>query len=90
VARPRSPPSPNSGPWGTSTAVTGQGFAPHEQVAIYRQTRVFLASETDGNTNLVGAPHSLMGPGPRSGITTMTKTRHPAGRKAATIFMVTP
>lgn len=29
--------SPNSGPYHTVTVVTGQGFAPHEQVAIYKE-----------------------------------------------------
>jgi hypothetical protein len=34
----------------------GQGFAPHEQVAIFRQTRPFFAYETDANGSFVGTP----------------------------------
>src|SRR5215472_12830686 len=48
--RPASTPAvqitPNSGPYGTETVVTGQGFAPHEQVAIYKETRPFFAYNT--------------------------------------------
>ena len=47
TARPASSPAvqitPNSGPYGTETVVTGQGSAPHEQVAIDKETRRFLA-----------------------------------------------
>ena len=48
--------TPNSGPYHTVTVVTGQGFATHEQVAIYKETRPFFAYETDGNGNFVGCP----------------------------------
>lgn len=81
--------TPNSGPYGTSTVVTGQGFAPHEQVAIFKETRAFFAYETDANGNFVGTPHPLMGPGPLNGIITISGTGRTSGRKATTIFTVT-
>ena len=37
--------TPNHGPWFTVTVVTGQGFAPNEQVGIYKQTRPFLPTK---------------------------------------------
>jgi hypothetical protein len=82
--------TPNSGKYGTVTVVTGQGFAPHEQVAIFKQTRAFFAYETDASGSFVGAPHPLMGPGPLSGIITITGTGRTSGLKATTIFTVTP
>jgi hypothetical protein len=82
--------TPNSGKYGTVTVVTGQGFAPHEQVAIYKQTRAFFAYETDANGSFVGAPHPLLGPGPLSGIITITGIGRTSGLKATTIFTVTP
>ena len=81
--------TPNSGPYGTSTVVTGQGFAPHEQVAIYKETRAFFAYETDGNGNFVGTAHPLLGPGPLNGIITISGTGRTSGLKATTIFTVT-
>ena len=82
--------TPNSGKYGTVTVVTGQGFAPHEQVAIYKQTRAFFAYETDASGSFVGAPHPLLGPGPLSGIITITGIGRTSGLKATTIFTVTP
>ena len=82
--------TPNSGKYGTVTVVTGQGFAPHEQVAIYKQTRAFFAYETDASGSFVGAPHPPLGPGPLSGIITITGIGRTSGLKATTIFTVTP
>jgi len=82
--------TPNSGPYHTVTVVTGQGFAPHEQVAIYKQTRPFFAYTTDTTGSFVGAPHPLIGPGPLSGIITITGIGRTSGLKATTIFTVTP
>jgi hypothetical protein len=82
--------TPNSGKYGTETVVTGQGFAAHEQVAIYRNTRPFFAYNTDANGNFVGVPHPLIGPGPVSGIITITGTGRSSGLKATTTFTVTP
>lgn len=81
--------TPNSGPYGTVNVVTGQGFAPHEQVAIYKETRPFFAYETDGNGNFVGAPHPLTGPGPANGIITISGTGRSSSLKATTIYTVT-
>ena len=81
--------TPNSGPYGTVTVVTGQGFAAHEQVAIYKETRPFFAYETDANGNFTGTPHPLIGPGPANGIITITGTGRTSGLKATTIFTVT-
>ena len=81
--------TPNHGPYGTETVVTGQGFAPHEQVAIYRETRPFFAYETDASGSFVGSPHPLIGPGPQSGIITITGIGRTSGLKATTIFTVT-
>jgi hypothetical protein len=82
--------SPNSGPYGTVTVVSGQGFAPHEQVAIYKGTRPFFAYETDANGNFVGNPHPLLGPGPANGIITISGTGRTSGLKATCTFTVTP
>jgi hypothetical protein len=91
--RPASSPAvqitPNSGPYGTETVVTGQGFAPHEQVAIYKETRPFFAYNTDATGSFVGAKHPLLGPGPVSGIITITATGRTSGLKATCIFTVT-
>ena len=81
--------SPNSGPYGTVTVVTGQGFAPHEQVAIYKGSRPFFAYETDANGNFTGSPHPLIGPGPVNGIITISGTGRTSGLKATCIFTVT-
>jgi len=81
--------TPNSGPYGTITVVTGQGFAPHEQVAIYRGSRPFFAYNTDANGSFIGNPHPLIGPGPVSGIIPITATGRTSGLKAATTFTVT-
>jgi len=81
--------SPNSGPYGTVTVVTGQGFLPHEQVAIYKGTRPFFAYETDANGNFVGNPHPLIGPGPANGIITISGTGRTSGLKATCVFTVT-
>jgi hypothetical protein len=81
--------TPNSGPYGTITVVTGQGFAPHEQVAIYRGSRPFFAYNTDANGSFIGNPHPLMGPGPVSGIIPITATGRTSGLKASTVFTVT-
>jgi hypothetical protein len=92
--RPASTPAvqitPNRGPYGTETVVTGQGFAPHEQVAIYKETRPFFAYNTDSNGSFVGAQHPLIGPGPVSGVITITATGRTSGKKATCIFTVTP
>lgn len=82
--------TPNSGKYGTVTVVTGQGFAPHEQVAIFKQTRAFFAYETDASGSFVGAPHPLLGPGPLSGIITITGIGRTSGLKATTVFTATP
>ena len=82
--------TPNSGPYHTVTVVTGQGFASHEQVAIFKETRAFFAYETDGTGSFVGAPHPLIGPGPLSGIITITGIGRTSGLKATTTFTVTP
>ena len=81
--------TPDQGPYGTETVVTGQGFGPHEQVAIYRGTRPFFAYQTDGTGSFVGNPHPLIGPGPASGIITITGTGRTSGLRATTIFTVT-
>lgn len=82
--------TPNSGPYHTVTVVTGQGFAPHEQVAIFKETRAFFAYETDGTGSFVGVPHPLIGPGPLSGIITIIGIGRTSGLKATTTFTVTP
>jgi hypothetical protein len=82
--------TPNHGPWFTVTVVTGQGFAPNEQVGIYKQTRPFFAYETDSTGSFVGTPHPMMGPGPVSGIITITGIGRKSGLKANTTFTVTP
>ena len=82
--------TPNSGPYHTVTVVTGQGFSAHEQVAIFKETRAFFAYETDGTGSFVGAPHPLIGPGPLSGIITITGIGRTSGLKATTTFTVTP
>lgn len=82
--------TPNSGPYHTVTVVTGQGFAPHEQVAIFKETRAFFAYETDGTGSFVGAPHPLIGPGPLSGVITISGIGRTSGLKATTTFTVTP
>jgi len=91
--RPTSSPAvqitPNSGPYGTETVVTGQGFGPHEQVAIYKETRPFFAYNTDTTSSFVGAKHPLLGPGPVSGIITITATGRTSGLKATCTFTVT-
>ena len=91
--RPTSSPAvqitPNSGPYGTETVVTGQGFAPHEQVAIYKETRPFFAYNTDATGSFVGAKRPLLGPGPVSGIITITATGRTSGLKATCTFTVT-
>jgi len=81
--------TPNSGPYGIVTVVTGQGFARHEQVAIYKETRPFFAYNTDATGSFVGAKHPLVGPGPVSGIITITATGRTSGLKATCIFTVT-
>jgi hypothetical protein len=81
--------TPNSGAYGTVTVVTGQGFAPHEQVAIYKETRAFFAYETNANGNFTGTPHPLIGPGPLNGIITISGTGRTSGLKATCIFTVT-
>jgi hypothetical protein len=92
TSRPVSTPAvqitPNRGPYGTETVVTGQGFAPHEQVAIYKETRPFFAYNTDSGGNFVGAQHPLIGPGPASGVITITATGRTSGLKATCIFTV--
>ena len=82
--------TPNSGPYHTVTVVTGQGFAAHEQIAIFKSTRAFFAYETDSTGSFVGAPHPLIGPGPLSGIITITGIGRTSGLKATTTFTVTP
>jgi hypothetical protein len=81
--------TPNHGPYGTVTVVTGQNFAAHEQVAIYKETRAFFAYETDASGSFVGQPHPLMGPGPLSGIITITAIGRTSGLKATTTYTVT-
>jgi len=81
--------TPNSGPYHTVTVVTGQNFAPHEQVAIYKETRAFFAYETDAGGSFVGQPHPLIGPGPLNGIITITAIGRTSGLKATTTFTVT-
>ena len=81
--------SPNSGKYGTETVVTGQGFGPNEQVAIYKGTRPFFAYQTDANGSFVGSPHPLIGPGPVSGIITIKGTGRTTGLSASTTFTVT-
>jgi len=91
--RPTSSPAvqitPNRGRYGTETVVTGQGFAPHEQVAIYKETRPFFAYNTDATGSFAGAKHPLLGPGPVSGIITITATGRTSGLKAICTFTVT-
>lgn len=82
--------TPNSSPYHTVTVVTGQGFAQHEQVAILKQTRAFFAYETDGRGSFVGSPHPLIGPGPVSGIITITGIGRTSGLKATTTVTVKP
>jgi hypothetical protein len=82
--------TPDHGPYTTVTVVTGQNFAPHEQVAIYKQTRPFFAYETDANGSFVGQPHPMMGPGPVSGVITINAIGRTSGRKATTTYTVTP
>lgn len=82
--------TPNHGPLAdTVTVVTGQNFAPQEQVAIYRGTRPFFAYETDASGSFVGQPHPLIGPAPASGIITITAIGRTSGLKATTTFTVT-
>jgi hypothetical protein len=91
--RPASSPAvqitPNRGSYGTETVVTGQGFVPHEQVAIYKETRPFFAYNTDATGGFVGAKHPLLGPGPASGIITITATGRTSGLRGPCIFTVT-
>lgn len=82
--------TPNHGPYGTVTVVTGQGFAADEQVAIYKETRPFFAYETNASGSFTGQPHALTGPGPLSGIITITATGRTSGLKATTTYTVTP
>jgi hypothetical protein len=82
--------TPNSAPYGTVTVVTGQAFAAHEQVAIYKQTRAFFAYETDGTGSFVGQRHPLRGAGPLSGMITITGIGRTSGLKADDHFTVTP
>jgi hypothetical protein len=82
--------TPNSGKWGTLTVVTGQNFAPGEQVAIYKQTRPFFAWQTDAGGSFVGKPERFMGPGPLSNLFTITAIGRTSGLKATTTFTVTP
>jgi len=51
--------TPNHGRCGTVTVVTGQGFAPHEQLAIYRQTRPSFVHETDSTGSCLGVPSAV-------------------------------
>jgi hypothetical protein len=82
--------TPSAGPLGsTETIVSGQGFLPNEQVAVYRDTRPFFAYTTDGSGSFVGAPHPLVGPAPASGIVTITATGRRSGWKATARFTVT-
>jgi hypothetical protein len=82
--------TPNSGKWATLTVVTGQNFAPGEQVAIYKETRPFFAWQTDARGSFVGKPEAFMGPGPLSNVFTITAIGRTSGRKATTTFTVTP
>jgi hypothetical protein len=81
--------TPNHGPWHTLTVVTGQNFAPHEQVAIYKQTRPFFAWQTDASGSFIGHPEQFGGPGPLSGIFTITAIGRTSGLKATTTFTIT-
>ena len=81
--------TPSSGPYGTVTVITGQNFAAHEQVAIYKGTRPFFAYETDASGSFVGQPHPLIGPGPVSGIITINAIGRTSGLKAMNTFTVT-
>lgn len=81
--------TPNTGPYGTETVVSGQGFAAHEQVGIYRGSRPFFAYNTDSTGSFVGAEHPLIGPGPVSGVITITAIGRTSGLKATTTFTVT-
>lgn len=82
--------TPNSGKWGTLTVVTGQNFAPGEQVAIYKETRPFFAWQTDAKGSFVGKPEAFVGPGPLSNVFTITAIGRTSGLKATTTFTVTP
>lgn len=82
--------TPNTGPFSTETVVTGQGFGPDEQVAIYREERPFFAYDTDEAGQFTGVPHPLIGPGPVSGVITITGIGRTSGLKATTTFTVTP
>jgi len=82
--------TPDHGPLAvTVTVVTGQNFAPHEQVAIFRGSRPFFAYETDTTGSFVGQPHPLFGPAPSSGVVTITAIGRTSGLKATTTFIVT-
>jgi hypothetical protein len=81
--------TPNSGPYHTMVVVSGQNFGPHEQVAIYKQTRPFFAWQTDGTGTFVGKPEPFIGPGPLSGIFTITAIGRTSGLKATTTFTIT-
>jgi hypothetical protein len=81
--------TPNHGPYHTLVVVTGQNFAPNEQVAIYKETRAFFAWQTDSTGSFVGKPESFNGPGPLSGIFTITAIGRTSGLKATTTFTVT-
>jgi hypothetical protein len=81
--------TPNSGKWGTLTVVTGQNFAPNEQVAIYKETRPFFAWETNASGSFVGKPEAFTGPGPLSNVFTITAIGRTSGLKATTTFTVT-
>jgi hypothetical protein len=82
--------TPSSGKWGTLTVVTGQNFAPNEQVAIYKETRPFFAWETNASGSFVGKPEAFTGPGPLSNVFTITAIGRTSGLKATTTFTVTP
>ena len=64
-------------------------LCPHEPVAIYKGTRPFFAYNTDATGSFVGARHPLLGPGPVSGIITITATGRTSGLKATCTFTVT-
>jgi hypothetical protein len=81
--------TPDHGPWHTVTVVTGQNFAAREQVAIFKETRAFFAYETDASGSFVGQPHPMIGPGPLSGIITITAIGRTSGLKATTTYTVT-
>jgi hypothetical protein len=81
--------TPSSGKWGTLTVVTGQNFAPGEQVAIYKETRPFFAWETNASGSFVGKPEAFTGPGPLSNVFTITAIGRTSGLKATTTFTVT-